>query len=334
MNPKTIARTALTFLGSGYHRLRATKPVWLALNREARRRYAEHPATLLPREAQAVASLREEGISVAYMADFFKPDVLDELERYVRNRRASANVESAIARHRAILAGEVPGQGVKKAFLVNLWDGEPVLDLSHPFIRFSLSEPILKIVNAYLGMFSKFRGWRLEVTIPTPPERGRKASQRWHRDEEDRRLVKVFLYLNDVDAAAGPFMYVRRSQVGGKWGDLFPMVPPRGSLPMPPNVDDFIPEADTVVCRGRLGTLIFCDTTGLHQGGFSSQGERFMYTSIYTSSASPWPIRYTYPSTSLGASPLASLPGAEILSPAARHAIENNPNQREPRFYR
>ncbi len=330
MNPKAIARTALTFLGSSYYRLRATKPLWLTLNREARRLYQHHPQALSSPEAKAAQSLQETGIAVTAMSDFFPPGTFEALAHYARTRWQSPEVASAAGRHREVLTGtRAKTEASKKAFLVNLWPGEPVLDLSHPFIRFSLSDPILKIVNAYLGLWAKFRAWRLEATIPMPEGVGARASQRWHRDEEDQKLVKVFLYLSDVDEMSGPFMYLKHSHAGGKWRYIFPLAPPRGSRKMPPNEDGYIPKGDVLVCTAKAGTLIFCDTTGLHKGGLITAGgeSRLMYTSVYTSSASPWPIRYRYPSTWLGISPSG-------LSPMARYAAENDPNQREPRFYR
>ena len=50
------------------------------------------------------------------------------------------------------------------------------------------------------------------------PQRGgeRMSSQRWHRDFNDRHLLKAFLYLVDVDEETGPFEYVPRSAPGGE----------------------------------------------------------------------------------------------------------------------
>jgi hypothetical protein len=320
---KEFARSALKCSGSYYYRLRATKVVWQhLLNREGSCRYREHPVELSRAETVLLTSLREQGIAIAHVSEFFPSHVFDELVRYVKSRWQSPDVGQVLQERLA--AYRLGKPDVKKAFLVNLWPGEPVLDFDHPFIRFALSEPILATVNAYLGMFSKFRAWRLEATIPMPRSVRPSSSQRWHRDEEDRKLVKVFLYLNDVDASAGPFTYLKHSHTTGKWRNLFPMVPPRGSLRMPPNEDEYIPKSDVIAATGKAGTMIFCDTTGLHKGGLATEKNRFMCTLVYTSSASPWPIRYRYPTEFR----------PENLSPAVSFAVRNNPRQREPRFYR
>ena len=53
----------------------------------------------------------------------------------------------------------------------------------------------------------------------------RKASQRWHRDFNDRHLLKAFLYLVDVDEETGPFEYVAGSARGGPLRHHWPWRP-------------------------------------------------------------------------------------------------------------
>lgn len=335
---RKLAREALFTAGSWYHHLAASRPVWWGIsNRGARRFWRDNAEPLTAKEQEILASLRERGIAVTHIGDLLPPAVFDELWGYAEGRWADPVVQ-AIARDRE--RAPLDAKGVKKSFLVPLWEGpfdpaqgKPLLDLAHPFIGFSLSHPVLKIVAAYLGLAPKFRDWRLEATVPTPEGMRPRASQRWHRDQEDQKLVKTFLYLNDVDEVAGPFMYVKGAHVGGRWAGLFPRVPPRGTLPMPEDVDRHIPWPDVRTCTGPAGTFIFCDTTGLHQGGYAKSKHRLMHTSVYTTAASPWPIRYAYPSTPLGASP-QFLPGIEALSPLARFAVANDPRQRPPKYFR
>ena len=83
---------------------------------------------------------------------------------------------------------------------------------------------LLDVANAYLGMWSKLE--YVDVWY-TPPARGgeRVSSQRWHRDFNDRHLLKAFIYLVDVDEEAGPFEYVPRSAPGGELDHLWPWQP-------------------------------------------------------------------------------------------------------------
>ena len=43
---------------------------------------------------------------------------------------------------------------------------------------------------------------------------------------------------------------------------------------------------------GKAGTMIFCDTAGIHRGGYATKNERIMFTAGYRTPASPWPVRY------------------------------------------
>lgn len=322
MTPRSIIREGVFILGSWYHHLTASRPVWWGIsNRKARRFWRDHAEPLTTAEQEIVDSLRARGIAVTHISNLLPPAVFGELKGYAERRWNDPAIQ-ATARDRE--HAPLDAKGVKKSFLVPLWEGEHMLDLAHPFLRFSLSAPILRIVGSYLGLAPKFRDWRLEATVPTPEGQRARASQRWHRDQEDQRLVKTFLYLNDVDESSGPFMYVEEAQEGGRWDRLFPRVPPRGTLPMPEDVDRHIPWPDVRTCTGTAGTFILCDTSGLHQGGYAKSKHRLMYTSIYTTAASPWPIRYRYPDGFR----------SDSLPPLARFAVANDPRQKPPKYFR
>jgi hypothetical protein len=95
-------------------------------------------------------------------------------------------------------------------------------------------------------------------------------SQRWHRDPEDRRKVRTFLYFSEVDKDAGAMEYLSGSQCGGPYENVFRWDGPLG-IPYPPEggVERLIPASQRLILRGPAGTLIFCDTAGFHRGGIA-----------------------------------------------------------------
>jgi hypothetical protein len=110
-------------------------------------------------------------------------------------------------------------------------------------------------------------------------------SQLWHRDPEEKKMIKVFIYLNDVNENNGPFFYVKGSQPSGKSkiSKFAPQYLPKGSYPDEATVKNTI-LLDQIVCaKGKAGTIIFCDTAGLHKGGFAVEGERKMSTGFFPS---------------------------------------------------
>jgi ectoine hydroxylase-related dioxygenase (phytanoyl-CoA dioxygenase family) len=222
----------------------------------------------------------EHGIALVHLDELFPgKDVTSELIEEVQRQKNEAKI------------------GEKKPFLQYILGENSVLDLKNPFIQLSLRHEILDIVNSYLGMCSKLIYFDLAVTKLMHTRELPLGSQRWHRDRGIKRMVKVFIYLVDVDEENGPFTYVLQSHAGGRWRTLFPQkqfgrhgfYPPQGS------VDQIVPKDDVKCCTGRAGTVIFCDTTGLHKGGFSISKQRVMFTSAYVAKGDVQRPEFRYP---------------------------------------
>ncbi len=284
-----------------YYQTRNTRPVWLLLNTKARDLYRRRAPTLHLAAQKAASDLKRTGIAITHLNELFPGEnLLEKYQSYARELENDAAVKT------------------NKEFLEFFFDETPTLDLENPFVKLGLDDKILGVVNSYMDMFSKFYYLTLNKTMPRGPGAKDVQSMRWHRDPEDTKMVKIFLYLNDVDDNAGPFTYIPQSHYEGKWGHLFPPEPPRGSLPPPEEVKKIIPESAVKSCTGKAGTIIFCDTRGIHRGGNAVFKERIMLTLCYASRASSWPLRYRYPE-GFTKKTLAQLP----LSPAAKYALDN-----------
>ena len=127
-------------------------------------------------------------------------------------------------------------------------------------------------------------------------------------------MVKVYLYLNKVDETAGPLQYCTGSFTDGAYGNLWKWraagghhYPPDGEL------EKLIPESAWVNGVGTPGTVIFCNTNGLHRGGIATSGSRVVATWTYVTPASLWPRRYE----------IAANGAQKKLSPAASFAISS-----------
>ena len=121
----------------------------------------------------------------------------------------------------------------------------------------------------------------------TPPVAGdqRKSSQRWHRDFNDRHLLKAFLYMVDVDEETGPFEYVPGSAPGGDLDSLWPWRPLGDNYPPEDELAQKTAER-AVSFTAPKGTIIFCNTAGFHRGGFAKSKPRVLATVTYSSPAS------------------------------------------------
>ncbi len=274
-------------------------PLWFWVsNRRARDLHRRLSPALSDVQRRIVRDLETRGIGMVHLDELFP----------------EAHLFSALRGHADEL---MTGAAVRtrKKFLQNLWDAAPALDLDNPFLRLALDPRVLDTVNAYMGMCAKFHSFTLNVTTPVGEGASPVQSQRWHRDPDDKKMCKIFLYLTDVDEGAGPFTYVAGSQYGGKWRRFFPQLPPLETYPAHGAVERRIPAGDILPGTGRAGTIIFCDTSGLHRGGYATRKERVMFTAVFVSPARITPITYRYPDN--------FRPEKHDLNPAQRFALEN-----------
>ena len=175
----------------------------------------------------------------------------------------------------------------EKTFNFSLVVGRRVITPDDIFVRFALHKPILQIANAYFGMYARLRYCNVWHTFAT--QVSARDSQLWHYDHEDRRILKVFVYLSDVDGGAGPFTYAAGSHSKGKVRQEPAFTRERGKGPKRSNDSQMVkvvPAERWVEGVGPEGTIIFADTRGYHRGGLARERDRIMYHCMFTSSAS------------------------------------------------
>ena len=307
--PRTLLRFVLQrvwpfyFLSRLYYRVRYADIVWrLVLNRKARRAMGEAPPMPDAVQQRAVDALREKGICMMSLNELWGgPGMLDELlaarDAVLEQPSVAAQIGEGYSAH-------------GKDFVVRCLGDEPSIDLASPFVRLALSDRVLDVVNTYLSMYGRLTYLDVWFNLPVPESQAPVASQGWHRDYDDRKVVKLFVYLVDVDERRGPFTYLEGSHAGGRYARLFTRSP--GSS-YPPNdaVEAALPDESVRTCTGQAGTAILVDTAGLHRGGRSVSDPRILFTAFYLSDAA------------YARSPIRLVEGQayETLPPAARFAI-------------
>jgi hypothetical protein len=118
-----------------------------------------------------------------------------------------------------------------------------------------------------------------DVWHSIPIDVGRRiGSQRWHRDPEDRKIVKIYLYFSNVDQGAGPLEYVPGSGFGGRYEEFRKWKARGDRYPSDGELERRIPASESVSCVGPAGTAVFCDTSGFHRGGIATTSARIVAT--------------------------------------------------------
>lgn len=68
-----------------------------------------------------------------------------------------------------------------------------------------LDHQLLDIAENYIGLPIYYLGAQVKREIPNGRSLG---VRKWHIDTEDYRMLKIIIYLNDVDEFGGPFQYI------------------------------------------------------------------------------------------------------------------------------
>jgi hypothetical protein len=204
-------------------------PVARALEADYRERVETHRAHLPPLhglDVQIRAGLVRDGIFATSLEALGIDDSADML---VTARQLADNYR-ATARRRAARGD---------TFLM-----VPPTDIAaHPrLFRWGLEDRLLDVAEAYLGLPAAYDGLAI---LHTPPSSAEESTRRWHRDREDRRMMKIAIYLNDVDGDGGPFELDTRGRAADRTDD----------------------PAAIRSCEGPAGTVVFADTARcLHRG--------------------------------------------------------------------
>ena len=248
-------------------------------NRTARRRYGQEPPVLDDVQRRVLDELEQRDYAILPFADL----VPDEA---VREAVAKDGAEFAAHTEGELAAGTGAAFDERKDYLIRRYQPGSEVSPNSPWLASCLSNRMLGVANAYLQMWSKLEYVDFWYSVPVEADSGRIQSQRWHRDFDDRHLLKAFLYLVDVDEHTGPFEFVAGSARGRTAADFYPWYPGSPAYPPDREFDAAVDSADIKTFTGRAGTLILCNTSGFHRGGFASSKPRILATATYCSPAS------------------------------------------------
>jgi hypothetical protein len=134
------------------------------------------------------------------------------------------------------------------------------------------SAPLVRMAAQYIGCKPTISAIGLRWSYP---QNGNGSGlQGFHRDCDDWRFIKVFVYLTDVDVAAGPHVYV-----GGTHQE-------HCSMRLQPYSDDEITDrygaSRIASVTGPAGTGFAVDTRGIHKGMVPTQKPRLLMQIQYS----------------------------------------------------
>ncbi len=144
--------------------------------------------------------------------------------------------------------------------------------LENPDIRALINSPrVLRVVSAYLGCKPTLSS--IGVRWSFPGNRPPTATQNCHRDPNDWKFLKRFVYLTEVDEDCGPNTYVEGSNRSA--GQMRARPYPHATVER-----DYPGRARAIM--GPRGTAFMADTYGIHAGVVPTGRPRLMLQAQYS----------------------------------------------------
>lgn len=139
-----------------------------------------------------------------------------------------------------------------------------------------LEQRLLNIVENYLGVPVAYHGAYFRRDIANKVE---KVSRLWHIDKDARKLLKIIVYLNDINEDKGPFQYIPQP-LSLKIANYLKYT---SGYITDQTMQEVTSLGDYKSCTGSAGTVIFAGTGDIfHRGKIPVTEDRFAIFFDYT----------------------------------------------------
>jgi hypothetical protein len=153
-------------------------------------------------------------------------------------------------------------------------------------LLWGLEERMLDLVEAYLGVPVAFSAAHLRKDVGNGKQVGTRF---WHIDTEDRRVVRVLVYLSDVTAETGPFEYIPRPASDACTELRARALRSDGDPVFDDEMRRHVPDAAWRTCTGPAGTVVIADNAAVYHHGKVHEAERTVLIYTYTSRRPRYP---------------------------------------------
>jgi len=145
-------------------------------------------------------------------------------------------------------------------------------------LLWALETRLLNIIENYIGLPIIYQGFAMRRGIADGKYSG---VRQWHIDWEDRRLIKIIIYLNDVDINGGPYEYIPRNLTAQAIEKLNYY---NLGYVSDEEMETAIPKTHWRACEALKGSVIITDSSSVfHRAKPPTKEERFSITLCYTS---------------------------------------------------
>lgn len=157
------------------------------------------------------------------------------------------------------------------------WIPAEILNGQEDLLLWGVDERLLDIVENYVGLPVYYLGVEVRQEFPDGQAAG---VRQWHIDTEDHRMMKIIIYLNDVDEKGGPFECISKdlTQKAAK------KLRYNSGLVSDKIMSEVVPPSSWITCVGSENTAIFIDPCSIfHRAKPPIDKERLSITFHYIS---------------------------------------------------
>ncbi|MDB9342463.1 2OG-Fe(II) oxygenase [Nodularia spumigena CS-586/05] len=210
-------------------------------------------------DQELVEKIKYEGVVITSLEELGIPSTPDIL-------KAAINLKQK-------LRPNISGQ--KNGFVVHA-SYQQIMEYPEIFY-WGLEERLLNIVENYLGLPVAYNGLYFRRDIANNIEQG---SRLWHIDREDRKILKIIIYLNDINENTGPLQYIPQNLTL----EIVKALKYTSGYIQDSKIREFISPENYKSCTGSIGTVIFAATGSIfHRGKLPINSDRFAIFFDYSS---------------------------------------------------
>ncbi|MBK1990681.1 phytanoyl-CoA dioxygenase family protein [Sphaerospermopsis aphanizomenoides BCCUSP55] len=221
-------------------------------------KYIPHLPNLAKKDLEIVEKIKQEGVFMTSLADLAIASTPQFIE----------------AAQKLIPQIPKPIAGDNHQFVIHA-SYQQIMD--YPEIYWwGLEERLLNIVEHFIGLPVTYHGVYFRRDIANQLEKG---SRLWHLDKEARKIIKIIVYLHDMDEDNGPFQYIPPSLTS----EIAKTFKYTSGYILDKTMQEVTSATNYKSCLGAAGTVIFAATDSIfHRGKIPVVADRFSIFFDYT----------------------------------------------------
>ncbi|MEA5577349.1 2OG-Fe(II) oxygenase [Anabaena sp. UHCC 0451] len=221
-------------------------------------KYIPHLASISKNDQEIVEKIRQEGVFITSLADLgiaSTPKFIQAAQNLIPQIPTSAsedNQEFVI---------HASSQQIMAYPIIFLW---------------GLEKRLINIIENFFGLPVAYHGVYFRRDIANKLEKG---SRVWHIDKEARKILKIIVYLHDIDESQGPFQYIHPALSS----EISKSLRYKSGYICDQIMQKVTHCSNYKSCIGLAGTVVFAATHSIfHRGKIPVTSDRFSIFFDYT----------------------------------------------------